>query len=240
MNPLMTQLGVALRGDFDEEVAEGYSRTVRAFQAATFEFADEVQSAWRADVGQSGLARAEVLTKTIRTRKYRNQGLNAAALVYSTFPVIQHAFESDTLIRSKEGAFLTIPNPAVWPAGRVQRGRRSMGRQGSVAIAERRFGPLRFIYRRDKPSLLVAEVRTSQKTGAFRRMSDTGRQRGTNATTIIVFFLVRQARLPRMLRGGELRRRAERNAPGRIGELFVKHFEADVQGTRLLTNQSGD
>ena len=235
------QLGVALKGDFDKEVAAGRERVERALFAAVGGFADETKDKWRQDVASSRLARAGFLSKTIRNRKYPNKGLNPAGLIYSTFPILQQAFEAGAVVRSQQGFFLPIPNPAVWPTGRVPKGRRGAGRTNTIAVAERRFGPLRFVYRGNgKPSLLVAEVRTSNTTGRLAKATDRQRTRGTGLTTIIVFFLVKQARLPRLLRGAEIRRRAERDATGRVGQLFVRYFESDTGAPRLLTTGSNE
>ena len=45
--------------------------------------------------------------------------MDPAALVYSRFPLLQRAFESDTVIRAGGAKWLTIPNPDVWPNGRI-------------------------------------------------------------------------------------------------------------------------
>lgn len=236
---LIGQIGVALQGNFDNEVALGRVRTENALAAAAFEFGDELQSKWRADLLASGLANVGPLSKTIRVGKYRNRGMNPAVLVYSNFPIIQRAFEAGAVIRSDQGAFLPIPNPAVWPEGRVSR--RGFQRSVStIAIAERRFGRLKFVYRPGRASLLIAEVRESATTaGQLLAARDSGGRSAPGLQSVVVFFLVRQARLPRKLRGAEIRRRAERDAPIRMQQLFVKHFEADP-GTGLLTHRGSE
>ncbi|MBX9707048.1 MAG: hypothetical protein K2X61_03845 [Caulobacteraceae bacterium] len=222
------QVRAALVGDFDKELSDALKRVERSVQAALFDFAaEEVQSKWRQDIAQSGLRNAGALTKTIRLKRYRNQGLNPAVVVYSNFPIIQRAFEAQTIVRSRSGFYLPIPNPDVWPTGRVPRPRRNGGqRDNTIAIAEQRFGPLRFVYRPGKASLLVAEVRESNaRPGSFRRASETARRTGRGLVTIVVFFLVREARLPRLLRGNVIRDRARRNADAGIDRRFVRYFE---------------
>lgn len=230
------QLRAALMGDFEKEEKAALSRVERAVQAALFDVSADLQSKWRQDVASSGLRNAQRLTKTIRIRNYKNAGLNPASQVYSTFPIIQRAFEQATVVRSPNGFFLPIPNPDVWPSGRVVRpGGRGGRRQNTIALAEQRFGPLRFIYRPGKASLLVAEVRGSNtRPGAFRRASATALRTGNGLTTIVVFYLVKEARLPRMLRGSVIRDRARRNAARDVDRLFVRYFEQDV-GPRMLT-----
>lgn len=228
MNGVALQLRAALVGDFDKEERQALIRVERSVQAALWDFAaEEVQTKWRQDIAQSGLRNAGALTKTIRLRKYPNQGLNPAVLVYSNFPIIQRAFEAGTVVRSRDGLYLPIPNPAVWPGGRVARPKRNGGqRSNTIALAEQRFGKLRFVYRPGKASLLVAEVRESAaKPGTFRRASATAMRTGRGLVTIVVFFLVREARLPRLLRGNVIRERARRNADHGVDQRFVRYFE---------------
>lgn len=228
MSGVGLQLHAALRGDFDKEEREALARVERSVQAALFDFAaEDVQTKWRQDIAQSGLRNAGALTKTIRLRKYKNQGLNPAVLVYSNFPIIQRAFEASTLVRSRSGFYLPIPNPDVWPSGRVARPKRNAGqRSNTIALAEQKFGKLRFIYRPGKASLLVAEVRESAaRPGTFRRASATAQRTGRGLVTIVVFFLVREARLPRLLRGNVIRERARRNADQGVDQRFVRYFE---------------
>ncbi|ADL00696.1 DUF6441 family protein [Brevundimonas subvibrioides] len=227
MSELGLQLRAALQGDFDREERAALTRVERSVQAALWDFAaDEVQGKWRQDIGQSGLRNAGALTKTIRLRRYKNQGLNPAVLVYSNFPIIQRAFEANTVIRSKSGFYLPIPNPDVWPGGRVARPKRNGGqRSNTIALAEQRFGKLRFVYRPGKASLLVAEVRESAaRPGTFRRASATAQRTGRGLVTIVVFFLVREARLPRLLRGRVIRDRARQNADRGVEQRFVRYF----------------
>lgn len=235
------QLRAALTGSFEAEERAALNRVERAIQAALFDFAGETQQKWRQDVASSGLRNAQRMTKTIRVRNYKNQGLNPAAQVFSTFPILQKAFEQNTVVRSKNGFYLPIPNPDVFPGGRVSRPSRNGGqRSNTIALAEQRFGPLQFVYRPGKASLLVAQVRSSaSRPGSFRRASATALRTGNGLTTIVVFFLVKEARLPRLLRGNVIRDRARRNAAGAIDRLFVRYFEQDA-GPRMLTGPAND
>lgn len=241
MNAAGVQLQAALLGNFDKEEREALQRVERSVQAALFDYAKDTQGKWRVDVGSSGLKNAQKLTKTIRLRQYKNRGLDPAAVVYSTFPIIQRAFEQSTVVRSKEGLYLPIPNPEVWPGGRVVRpSRNGAQRTNTIALAEQRFGPLRFIYRPGKASLLVAEVRASNtRAGSFRMASETAKRTGRGLTTIIVFYLVREARLPRLLRGSVIRDRARRNAAAEVDRLFVRYFESSDTPLQL-TGPSND
>lgn len=234
------QLRAALLGNFEKEQSEALKRVEAAVQAAIFEYAEDLKNKWRQDVASSGLRNAQKLIKTIRLRNYKNRGLDPAAQVFSTFPIIQHAFEAETIVKSRDGGWILIPNPEVWPTGRVPVPSRNGGRRtNTVALAEQRFGPLRFIYNPKGASMLVTDARRSKtRAGVFRYASATAHKRG-NVTEIVVFFLVKQARLPRMLRGSVLRERARKNAAREIDRLFVRYFDQDA-GPRLLTGPSND
>lgn len=234
-----TQLGAALVGNFDKEVALGRKHTERAITAAMFEFGDEVQQAWRTDIEASRLANPTALRKTIRTRRYPNKGLNPAVVVWSKFPVIQRAFEQSVTIKGKDGLWLAIPTEAAGktafrdgyaPDMRGKGGKRQRITPGGF---ERRSGlKLRFVYRRNGPSLLVVDGaqldrRRGGKAIAYRGKGQGSKLYGPSGQTIVVFILVKQVRTPRLLRGTEIRARAARNGPGRVQALFVKHFERD-------------
>ena len=177
----------------------------KAVSSAMREAGISLKSAWRGQSTGAGLGPR--LARTIRSEawpKGRNS-LNAAALVWSKAPVIIGAHDTGPLIRSRDGFWLAIPTLA---AGKSLRG-------GRIAPLEweRRTGlRLRFVYRRQGPSLLVAEGRLNSKGRATASRSRTGR----GLTTVPIFLLVPQVRLCKRL---DLTRDAERavdSVPGRI------------------------
>ena len=109
------------------------------------------------------------------------------------------------MIRSRNGFWLAIPTAA---AGKSTRGGRI-----NPGEWERRTGlRLRFVYRRQGPSLLVAEGRLNSKGRAVASRSKSGR----GLTTVPIVLLVPQVKLRKRL---ELARDAERaidRVPGRI------------------------
>lgn len=233
MNGFDLQLKAALVGDYEKEIAEGRSRIERSIRRAVSEAGVELRDKLRADLLASGLVNKAKLTKTWRTKDYprgRVSTMNPATEIRSTFPIVQRAFEDGVTIRANDGKWLAIPNPKVFP----QRLRRRRG-QSQVAIATARFGKLRFVTipGNSKLALLVAEVRASKgKRGGYRAPTAAARQRGDYEEQAI-FFLVKQSKLPRMLHGDVIRRRAERDAPTRIAQLFVRFFEQD-NGQRFI------
>jgi len=96
-----------------------------------------------------------------------------------------YAFSRGATIRSGNGMFLLVPTEN---APKVGLGR---DRDKRLAAAEARYGKLRLVYRRGKPSLLVADnVRArGGKRGGFGRASVKATASG-NVATIVVFILV--------------------------------------------------
>jgi len=160
----------------------------KAVTASMREAGTGLKSSWRMQITGAGLGRR--LANSIRNQTFPRAGesLEAAALVWSKAPVIVGAHDTGPLIRSKDGFYLAIPTAA---AGRGLRGRRI-----TPGEWERRRGlPLRFVYRRRGPSLLVADGRLNKRGLGVASRSKTGRGR----STVPIFLLVPQVKLPKRL-----------------------------------------
>ena len=168
--------------------------------------------AWRAQITSAGLGQR--LANTIRSQTYpkgRNS-LDAAALVWSTAPVIIGAHDTGPLIRSGNGFWLAIPLPA---AGKAMGGKRI-----TPGMWEQRTGlRLRFVYRSRGPSLLVADaVRLNTRGQAAVSKSKTGK----GQVTAPIFLLVRQVKLPKRLDLARDAERAQAAIPGSIVRNWVE------------------
>jgi Family of unknown function (DUF6441) len=103
------------------------------------------------------------------------------------------------LIRSRRERFLAIPTENAPRKGTD--GRRISPR----TFPEHRFGPLWFVPRQSRPSLLVVDrLRASfgRKSGelrGFRRATDRARARGDGLATVVMFLLVPQVKLRKRL-----------------------------------------
>lgn len=175
-----TDIAKLIRG----EIAAGEKAVTAAVKDAGIGLRDN----WRGQITRAGLGQR--VARTIRAETYpkTRDSLNAAAMVWSRAPVILEAHNTGPLIRSADGFWLAIPNPA---AGKSLRGGRI-----TPGEWERRTGlRLRFIYRRTGPSLLIAEARLSRKGRAVRSRSKTGR----GLTSVPIFLLVPQVRLSKRL-----------------------------------------
>jgi hypothetical protein len=151
----------------------------------------------RRQVTSAGLG--QQLANSWRDRHYPNRKLDAASLVYTKAPQIIRAFDEGAVIRSRRGRFLAIPIENAPTKGTDGK------RISPSTFPEHRFGPLRFVPRSSGPSLLVVDglrASFSRKIGelrGFRRATDRARQRGHGLTTVVMFLLVPQVKLPRRL-----------------------------------------
>ncbi|MCG8354325.1 MAG: DUF6441 family protein [Kiloniellales bacterium] len=163
------------------------------------------------------------LPRTWRLKQFPRgkASLGAAALVFSKAPQIMLAFSRATVIRSKDGFFLAIPTPAA--------PRRGVGgkRINPTNFPVARFGPLRFVFRRGAPSLLVVDglrASISRKTGAlrgFRKASARAQKSGKGLTTVVMFILVPQVRTRKRI---DIQRAAVR-ALRRLPSLIVRNWQ---------------
>ena len=183
----------------------------RAVTTAMRDAGGQLKADWRRQITGAGLGQR--LAKTIRAETWPKgtTSIGAAALVWSNAPVIVGAHDTGPLIRSKEGFWLTIPTEA---AGRGLRG----GRITPGEWERRRGLRLRFVYRRTGPSLLVAEGRLNKGGRAVASRSKTGRGR----TTVPIFLLVPQVKLPKRLDLDRDAERAHDSVPGLIVANWVE------------------
>ena len=155
------------------------------------------------------------LSRTWRERTYPNKGHDTASLVWSKAPQIIRTFDEGAVIKSKSGFWLAIPTE--------QAPKRGVGgkRINPSNFPEHRFGPLRFVYRRGRPSLLVVDgVRVNMcgrvgrraNSGAFTK---TGRMKQGMATSVM-FIMVPRVRLKKRLDVKREIKRWERRLPGLI------------------------
>lgn len=226
------QLRAALLGSFEREVADARQDVVAAMGAAMVELTGESTMRLRDDVSASGMRRhARLRSAAWRSKTYGvGKSLEPAGLIYSKIPLIVQAFENGVTIRARGGKGLLIPNPDVWPAGRAQQRRQRTNMSDLWAQAESRFGPLRVVKRPGKNPVVVAEVRESRtRAGTFRKASATARRRSAEGrasglTTVVVFVIAKEAKLPRLLRSATIKAHLQRTAPARMQSLFSMHL----------------
>ncbi|MFO1156629.1 MAG: DUF6441 family protein [Rhodospirillales bacterium] len=179
------RLEAAIRGDLKKVLAAELAAGERAVMTGVRQATDGLKGALRGQVTGAGLGQR--LANTWRGNFYENQRLDAAGFVFSKAPMLMRVFATGAAIRAKHGRFLAIPLPA---AGRYGDGRKKItpGRW-EQATGQR----LRFVYRRGRPSLLVADnARLNTRGRAVARKGKGGTTRGV---TIPIFVLVPQVSL---------------------------------------------
>lgn len=205
------KLDLAVTGDIvtamRAEILAGEKAVTVAMRAA----GSGLKSDWRTQITRARLGQR--LANTIRSKTYPAAGesLEAAALVWSNAPQIIGAHDTGPLIRSKNGFWLAIPTPAA--------GKGSRGKALTPGEWERRRGlRLRFIYRRNGPSLLVAEGRLNSRGLGVASRSKTGRGK----STVPIFLLVRQVKLTKRLDLARDATRAQAAIPGLIVASWIE------------------
>ncbi|WP_417844837.1 DUF6441 family protein [Thalassospira sp.] len=158
------------------------------------ETAPEVKQFLRAQVRNAGMGSR--LANSWRDQAYPKRGnsFDAAALVWTKAPKIVNAFDKGVLIRSGSGFYLAIPTENAPKKGLGGK------RISPSNFPEYRYGPLRLVYRRNGPSLLVVDGVGFTKTGRVSRQRKNGGRLksgayGRGVATVPMFVLVRQVKL---------------------------------------------
>lgn len=194
-----------------------------AMTAAMRSAANEAKTAYRSAVAGAGLGKWK---NAIGAKVYPEQGASTSPLAVigprssKDRPKLETLIEGGT-IRGKDGLYLAIPTKNAPKRG-------TGGKKISPAtFPENSLGKLRFVYRRNGPSLLVVDnVRASiaKRTGAlrgFRAASKSAVRRGLTAT-VVMFVLVRQVVLPRRFAVADLAVRAEAELAAQVAERLGK------------------
>lgn len=209
------RIEAAIEGNLEAFLRDEVRAAERAVVGAVREASDGLKAELRGQVTGAGLGSR--LARTWQGRVYENRGIDAAALVFSRAPQIVMAFDEGAVIRSGTGLWLAIPTAAA--------PKRGVGgkRISPATFPEASLGPLRFVYRRGAPSLLVVDslrARTGRR-GGFRRASASALRTGRGLATVVMFILVPQVKMPRRLDVAAAARRWQ----GRLPALMVRHWQ---------------
>lgn len=206
------KIGASIDGDLNTIAAEILQEAEAAVTRGVFAAGRGLRDDWRGQVRASGLGSR--LANSVRQADFPRSGasLRAASLVWTKAPDILHAFDGGVLIRGHDGLWLAIPLPAAGVSG--------LGRQRITPWRwEQRTGMrLRFVYRRNGPSLLVADDARLTSRGLAAAKGGRRRRDGilTGAQTVPVFLLLRQVKMPKKLDIDGLARDATSRMPGAI------------------------
>lgn len=180
------------RPDLGKALAGTEKAIERAVTSGMHDAADALKGELREQIVSAGLG--DRLARTWRGKVFPETGdsMEAAAFVWSRAPKLIDAFDRGVTIRSARGLFLAIPTPAAGAVGRGATGKRE---RITPAGWERRTGmKLRFVYRRGRPSLLVADSARVTSRGLAAR-----NRRKSGDATVVVFILVPQVSLRKRL-----------------------------------------
>jgi hypothetical protein len=120
---------------------------------------------------------SSALSRRGKTFPEVGESAEAAAYVWSRAPKIVDAFDRGVVIRSARGLFLAIPTAAAGKSGRSAVGSRE---KITPEGWQRRTGlKLRFVCRRGRPSLLVADDARTTKRGLAAKVSHIVSLKGT-------------------------------------------------------------
>lgn len=213
------RLKAALEGNLKDYMKREYRNAEYAVTRAVSEASDGLKMDMRRQVLSAGLGQR--LANTWRDAVYPQFGLSirAAGVVYTKASKIMEGFDQGTIIRSKDGFWLAIPTPNA--------PKRIMGKKTTPGNYEKVKGTrLQFVYRANGPSLLVArEMQPSYKrqTGelrGFRKASNRTLSTGRGLTSVVMFWLVPQVKMPRHL---SFQQQAEK-WNSRIPQLILRYW----------------
>ena len=204
-----------LGGDLRSILADELAQAEAAITSGVGDAAEGLKAELRQQISAAGLGTR--LANSWRSQVYPKgaTSLRAAGVVYSNAPDVVGAFDEGAVIRSANGFWLAIPTPT---AGTGARGKRM-----NPALWEQMHGvPLRFVFRRAGPSLLVADnMRERQgKRGGFAKGSAAAQRTGHGMASVVIFLLVPQVSLKKRL---DIAAAAEKWADA-VPELVIRNW----------------
>ncbi len=223
------KLAATIAGSIKADLQAEMRRIERAVTSGVRQAGDGLKGSLRRQVVAVGLGAR--LARTWRGRHYPNKGFDAASLVWSKAPQIVRTFDEGGGHPQQVRLLVGHPDAGGAEAGRGWQAHQPVQLPGAPVRA----APVRLSGR--GPSLLVVDgVRASysRKTGelrGFRKASERARKTGRGLTTVVMFLLVPQVRLPKRL---DVPRAAERWSQ-RLPALIDRHLSV----TRSLTREAG-
>ena len=189
------RLEAAVRGNLHAFMQKQAQAAEIAVTKAVKEITENVKQELRQQVVSAGLGKR--VSNAWKAKYYPSGGvsISIAGFVFSKAPDIIRSFNEGALIKGKNGLFLAIPTSAA--------PKRGIGgkRITPSNFPQHSLGHLRFIYRKNGPSLLVVDnLRAGTgKRGGFRKASDTSLRTGRGLTTVIMFILLPQVKMKKRL-----------------------------------------
>ena len=188
------RIGVAITGDLRKIMAAELKDVGQAVRDAVTQSTESVKQDWRGDVRSAGLGNK--LANTIRAKVYANDSpMRTAGLVWTKAPKILDAHERGVTIRAHGGKYLAIPTSAAPKKG-------TDGKRVTPQTMPSSYGELRFVPRRGKPPLLVADNLRVGGAGGLKGGTQASTRKGRvrvrqsrSGVSAVMFILVPQVKL---------------------------------------------
>lgn len=187
----LVNVGNTISSDFRRE----RKSIINSIKLGTAEGTDGLKDELQAQIVKSGMGTQ--LSKSWQRKIYPNKGENPTGFVYSKAPDIVRAFDEGILIKAKNKTWLAYPTENA--------PKRLENRRITPALYTKHLGPLRFIGRDGKSALLVAEdyqasyKRKTNEFKGYRKVRAKNPTRAKNRVSLVMFILVRQAKLKKTL-----------------------------------------
>ena len=181
------RLKAAFEGNLKKYMESEFRAAEKAVTLGIREATQGLKMSMRRQVTSSGLGPRMANTWRGNVYPKGQNSIRSAGLIYTKAARIMEGFEKASVIRSQKGWWLAIPTPNAPKRG--VNGKRI----NPSNFPEQRYGKLRFVYRRNGPSLLVvdnARASYSRKTGVFRgfrKANDKAIKTGQGLTTVVMF-----------------------------------------------------
>ncbi|MFN3827788.1 MAG: DUF6441 family protein [Micavibrio sp.] len=198
----------------------------RAVQVGTKDATDACKKALRDEVVKGGLGQR--LSRTWQSKMYPSDhpSYKATGFIFNKSPELIKAFTEGARIKSQEGWHLAIPTQNAPKNG-------ENGKRISPSNWPKfRFGPLRFVYRQNGPSFLIADnlrASYSKKTGqlrGFKMASDKAKEKGRGLASVVMFLLVREVKLQKRLNPDAI----VKQYAAQIPEAILKRLKGEQNG----------
>lgn len=226
---------ITVEGDPLRALAERMAEAANVVSASVAQAGAELRDAMRGQWRATGYSPR--LAATWRMKFYRNQGLNAAAVVYSRVPAIMRAFTYGATIQAKSARYLAIPTNFNRRGGRrgadVLVSAKEMARVRGMTFVQRSKGGallwwmrvtvssrLRKTSKAGRPRFHRTGVKDARIAGRVIR-DRKRRELAVRYGAVPMFTLVRQVRLRKVL---DLKAAAQR-AQARIAELIRANWK---------------
>jgi hypothetical protein len=211
-------LSAQIFGDLRAIVSDEYNKVADAARLAIDDASTSLQEELRRQVLVAGLGMG--LEKAWQRKLFppgNKRSLHPAALVYSKATKLHAAYDAGGIIRGKNGQYLAIPTD------KVPNRAGSFGHPHPMSPVEVEAAfnqDLHFVPTRSGGLLVLRKVVKGKKKGTVRPATDRRLKQGRETESVVMFVLVRQARLKKALDIGGAAARAEQRLYNNLVSLI--------------------